>query len=232
MNIETCLQSWLPLLQQIESEVGLLLRDRYIFREVMNLVDANPDTHKPNDFVEWMAHQYVRSATVRVRHQVDRDSRAASLENLLGGVAKHAHLLTRAWFVKQFSQDYQQEGSADRRFDRWSGSVGDHVDSSVLASMRDQLRQSCKPVPDFVDQRVAHRDVISDDKVDMPTWPQLDRAIDRIEQTTLDCMDLLRCGGPVTLLPAWQYDWMKVFDEPWRTRPKHPCTGAGGEPSC
>jgi len=215
--MESLLAKWLDWLGIIQRDVQLLLSDRYIFRETMEIVEANPNTHDPNDFVNWFVYQYIRSAAVRVRQLTDKDRQCVSLRNLLDDMERNATSMTRAWYVGQYPEEFRCDGSADRFFDEWSGPGGSHVDPATVRTDRDQLVDVCKAVKHYVDKSVAHRDRMPDSHLNVPTWGELDRAIDTLDGTTCKCIRLLRREAFVRgLLPTWQYDWQKVFETAWK----------------
>ena len=92
MGLETRLPEWLSWLERIEKDVRRLLMDRHIFKETMTIVEANPATYNPNDFVDWFTSQYGNLATIRVRQQVDHRKDSVSLYRLLDDLRSRAQI--------------------------------------------------------------------------------------------------------------------------------------------
>jgi len=227
VTLDQLLPKWLKWLETIEGHVRSMLSDRYIFREVIKIVEANPKTHDPNDFVMWFVQQYVEAASIRVRRLVDRDDRTVSLRRLLKDIEDHADAITRKWFVQQFTQDHLTGdeprdstaiGMAHGAFDRWSGKGKGHADFRIVMGHRRQLEDACKAIHRYVDKRIAHHDAIPTETLPLPTWGDLDRAIDTIDKKTCRCIALLRQAGVKngSLTETWQYEWTNVFEHPWK----------------
>ena len=191
MTLDQLLPKWLEWLHMIEGHVRSMLSDRYIFREVIKIVEANPQTHHPNDFVMWFVQQYVEAASVRVRRLVDRDRRTGSLWRLLKDIEDRADIITREWFVDQFTQghltgdkwrDSSAIGIAHGAFNRWSNTSKGCVDPVVVARHREQIERACEAVHTYVDKRIAHYDTqIATSDLRVPLWKDLDSAIDTID---------------------------------------------------
>ena len=231
MSLQNLLPQWLQQLDTIAKEVQSLLGDRYILRETMEIVRANPDTHKPNDFVEWFLRQYSVAASAAVRRQVDRRRDTVSLIRLLEDLARSASSITRAWFVGSYPEEMRRDGIPDEAFDRWSGAEGGHVDPTRLRQHCDRLTVVCSPLKEYVDKRIAHRSQEGEDSLPKAKWDELNRAIDTLDQIICELILLLRQASTIGgLQPVWQYKWQNVFEIPWkpsmrRTRKRAEQTG-------
>lgn len=215
MSIEVHLPKWKRWLVNIEAQVQAVVSDRYILRETMELVRANPETHNPDDFVAWFIQQYIYGATSRVRQQTDRDRESVSLWNLLTDLELRATLITREWYVAQYPESFPEK-AADEFFDEWCGPCRRHADPAVFERQRQELETACQAIRKYVNKRVAHHADVANAKLNIPTWAELDKAIDTLELLTRGCISLLRQDCLLDLLPTWQYDWKKVFERPWK----------------
>lgn len=215
MTIELRRSTWLDWLKRIENDVRRLLMDRYIFQETMEIVKANPATHDPNDFVDWFIRQYIHVATIRVRQQIDRRSDSVSLYRLLADLRQQATLITRDWYVGCWPEPPRSNGAASCSFDDWFGQSQSHADPAVFESDLNRLENICRPLKVYANKRLAHQSNIEDRKLAIPTWGDLDSAIDHLDRVVCRYIGLLRLDVCSTLLPTWQYNWQRVFAKPW-----------------
>ena len=216
---------WIDWLETIKLELYWILVDRCVYRKMVEIVRNNPKTHDPNDFVTWCQRNYAASASIRVRQQLDTDRRAISLKRLLQALEGKATEITRAWYVEKCTSrrkarnDLQADLETQlvrRQFDKWSAPGLDHVDPAIVANDRREIEDKCRSVKTYVDKRVAHRDKLPNSELDLPTWDQLDTAIDTLDQTTCNYVGLLQQGWMRTLTPTWQYEWTGVFEHAWK----------------
>lgn len=216
-TIDKLLPEWHSWLEETKGIVTELLINRHIYEETWRIVEANPNTHDPNDFVMWFQRLYARSTAVAVRRMVDQDKRTHSLVRLLEHLKCHARDITRDWFCAQHSDSPAIRDSAHRVFDQWSIPGGDCVDPGKVSTRIEKLKNVCKPVKYFVDKRVAHLDAfVPDSSTPKVTWKELDIAIDALDRQTCELVLLLEQKGVLGgLRPTWQYDWTTVFRNPW-----------------
>jgi hypothetical protein len=52
----------------------------------------------------------------------------------------------------------------------------------------------------------------------VPTFDDLDNALNLLEALTIKYLHLLTGKQPETFVPVFQYDWTKIFREPWIIR--------------
>jgi len=70
--------------------------------------------------------------------------------------------------------------------------------------------------PQYVHQRVAHRKRKKLKPSRLPTWDDLDNAIDALGALFKDLSLLITGSSATDLLPTWQGDdWEWVFRQPW-----------------
>lgn len=210
------LDKWLKWLQLIETDVMVLLDHRYIFREVMTIVENNPKTHHPNDFVIWMQCQYAEATCTRVRRLCDKDSRTVSLRRLLTDIEMNSCMITREWFRSSWNREgTDDESRIDRAFDRWSGENDNCVDGKIVGKFLAELVQQYERVSRFINKCIAHKDESKTAQSLTVRYMDLHDVVDSIERQTARLISLLRQEMCLRLLPRKQYNWRKVFHEPW-----------------
>jgi len=68
-------------------------------------------------------------------------------------------------------------------------------------------------VAGYVDQHLAHSD--AKPRGNLPTFAELDTAIDEIGQLLKKYVNLLAAASLTTVVPVNQDDWLAVFRQPW-----------------
>jgi hypothetical protein len=67
-------------------------------------------------------------------------------------------------------------------------------------------------VKDYVDEHLAHSD--AGPRADLPTFNDLDAAIDRIGDLFKKYVNLLTASSYYSLVPVIQHDWEAIFRQP------------------
>ncbi len=102
-NIASKIQEWRQSLEVIYQDVVNLHHNRRVFREVRAIIDANPALQTDHTFWNWLVENYAAAIAVGVRRQADRDPDVISMAKLLDDLEKNAVLLTRDWFVAEYT---------------------------------------------------------------------------------------------------------------------------------
>ncbi len=75
------------------------------------------------------------------------------------------------------------------------------------------LNTAVEACEEFADKRIAHRD--KGEPEDIPTFGELNECIKLLDETYVKYHLLFYAEGMITLMPTYQYNWKKVFLEPW-----------------
>jgi hypothetical protein len=89
------------------------------------------------------------------------------------------------------------------------------IDQEILT-----LTQATKKLKQFVDTQVAHSAKAGPST--LPTFQDVDDAIDVLEKLLRRYMWLFRSTALTTALPTWQFDWTEIFRYPWLPPPPNP----------
>ena len=173
---------WRDSLVQIHDEqLRDLLANRHIFHQFRDSVNRHAGDLRVPELAEWMHQGYLAFACATVRKMAQQPKQgfnSVSLGILLDDLKNHHARLTRANFVQLYDQNSPARRFADRDFD---GVVGTPGCSSVPVAIIDKdiqdLKDITRPVKHLTDQVIVHTD-LSRSKVTIPTYGQLDRAID------------------------------------------------------
>lgn len=166
----------------------------------------------PSHFLDYLGHWYGTTQAAAVRRQADTDPRVVSLARLMTEIRDDPTRITRDWFMAHYN-DFDQRRGLETWHMRFGGEVGEHVDPANIVLDLETLADTARRVSEFVDRHVAHTD-LKPLKISL-TFDEVDAAIDGISEMFQKYMLLLTNSQYAFLVPAFQYDWLAIFREPW-----------------
>jgi len=213
-------QKWEEWLEKIGEDLGDLLFSQDIFNEVCEIVKNNSNIQTPSAFFGWIRDNYVDSIIIRIGRLSDHDNRTISLHRLIIEISENPDVITREYFVSQWRDDFLREmGTADRTFDMYANFGKQLVDPERLDTDIRRLDEGTSLVKDFRDQWVAHFD--EKRKTDqMPTFGDLNKALDIIDEVWCKYRLLLGRSAPDTRKPAMALDWEAPLRHRWIKSPE------------
>ena len=110
-------------------------------------------------------------------------------------------------------------GTAGRTFARFAEPGQQRVDQEKLRSDIEKLVEGTRLVKDFRNQWIAHFDEKREIE-QMPTFADVDRALDIIDEVWCEYEMLLTCSSPPTRKPALQPDWEEPLRHRWIEGPE------------
>lgn len=165
----------------------------------------------PSAIFEAFGTWYTVTQAVAVRRQLDRDQRSVSLANLLADMAEHADVMTRARHLALWGDGEDWQEPANRNFDRFSTEAA--LDPAVPSADLAELESVAEIMRRYVNKAVAHLD--QDGLDELPTYSDLNAAIDLIGELLRKYTSLLEATIIGELEPVIQYDWKAPFRHPW-----------------
>jgi len=210
------LKSWVD---EIGNEIGSLLTGRKIFQRLQEIVNSNEKIQSPHIFHDWVADNYVAKMCSCVRALAENNPRnkPVSLYMLIEKIKKNPHAITRDYFISQSRDDFAKEmGTAGNDFDTFAKPGEQYIDSKRLDSDLQKLAEGTRLIGDFTDQWIAHFD--QKPKIErMPTFEDLNKALDIIDEVWCDYYLLLTCHGlgSGTRQPVIAEDWEAPLRYPW-----------------
>jgi hypothetical protein len=207
-------EEWISLLEKIENLISHLLWNRYIFRELLIITEANPSLQNNNPFVVWLWENYIFSAALGVRRLCDKDKRSISLLLLLEEMQREPEILSRERYTtlfrgSGFANDLAYINSC---FDSLVGEGKEHPGRNDIENDIHKLLEVAEVIISYVNKMVAHID--KDTIKELPTVNNLDASIDRIAEITEKYHAILYAGS-LDLQPVAQVPWQEVFRRPW-----------------
>jgi hypothetical protein len=224
MKTDSRIEKWFRWLEVIQGEIYELLMLRYVFGETQKIIKANPKIQIDGYFYEWLAIAYSKTASVGVRRQLDCDSSVITLGRLLSEIQQSPTLLTLERFEGMYTHGQSnrtkkqrmlyelQRRQAQKDFKQFSGKLMKHVNPALVCKDLILLSLVVEPIRKYVNKRVAHRDRKQFSSI--PTFPDLDKAIDSMFNTFKKYMLLLKAVQyDITIQPQW--DWKDIFKTAW-----------------
>lgn len=204
--------SWIQLIKRIDNEVTTLLSSRETWQAFRDVAALSPVVQAQPYFALWVSDLYGPAQALGVRKMADGDMRSGSLAQLLRKLAAEPEAITREWFIggcevaMAFRLDETFTGIADPE-------VTGHLDKSIPTNDLAALRKATARLGKYVNQHVAHAQLVPD--AGIPTYKELDSALDFISQLLRKYLLLLTRGDRVQGPAIHQEPWQRVFSEPW-----------------
>lgn len=219
---EIPVRAWLD---RILSDVRQVLVQRFIWQSVRAVIAANPSIHEDDAFYRWMNEVYATAAAAAVRRQTDRGADAISLVRLLEVLGVQRDLVSREHHVRLFAEMapapadarpnevelWRHEGNA--AYDHLVGVGQTYYDPTDDIA---RLLQVAAPIKEYVNEHIAH--AAEEPHEPATTYAHLDRALDVLDELVRKAYVLITGDALVNVVPVFQFDWMTVFDKPWRSR--------------
>lgn len=211
-------ERWVSWFERISNETYTLFSYRDYWRGLVSMTQANPDI-PPSPFFDALGVWYAATQGTNVRRQLDRDSRAVSLRNLLGDIKAHPEMVTReryvggVWEIPDGPLAEHERGLANENYDRFAGAGNDTISPERTQEDIDLLWRVGKPIARYVNEAVAHTQEESTAAV--PTYEDLNSAIDEIGELLTKYSSLLHATILPTVTPTHQSDWRAAFRVAW-----------------
>lgn len=202
-------QMWLD--KNIRQEVVGMFHHRHVYRTVAEVVDRHGSL-PPSSVFDFIRDTYGATQSIAVRRQAETRGRVISLGRLLREISDDPGRLTREWYLTLWDEDDQ--AYAQRSWDNgWFAAPTGHVDPEPVRADLARLAEESERVKDYVDRHLAHHD--RDPLSELPTFEDLNGAVDVIGELARKYAHLLRAEDWITLVPVPQYNWLAPFLEPW-----------------
>jgi hypothetical protein len=207
-------QKWRTWLDEIGNELGWLLTGRDFFWRLQEIVNSNEKIQSPYILHNWIADNYVAKITTGIRKIVDKKE-SISLYRLILQIKKNPEVITREYFVSQWRDDFLKKmGTADRTFDVFAKVGEQTMDPERLDADIQELSEGTRLIKDFTDKWIAHWDE-NRANVQMPTFKDLDEALDIVDKVWCKYRLLLERSALDTRKPAMALDWEEPLRHPW-----------------
>ncbi len=230
------LEKWLRWMEEIHNDIQALVQDANMFWEVQGIIRENPRIQKPNAFYSYLARTYFSHAAAGIRRQTELQKDSISFVRLLGEITKNPAELSRSYFDSLCAhsngpdlcqvvgrESLEKVGIVDSsqlkaiiemdNFAPYADARGAHVCPQMVNDDKVLLESKAKILAEFVNRRIAHWDKRKPKVV--PTFKELDDCIKLLDQTYVKYHFLFHAESIDTLMPTYQYEWKRIFCEPW-----------------
>ena len=206
------LQKWIKWLEAIRLDVQSLVIAKDIFWSVQGLIRENQRIRKPSGFYRYLGYTYATYALMGIRRQIKIDKQSISLARLLCELADDPTEVSREYFRGLYGA--ANVDRADRAFGHFSGADPRYISSHKVQADLQILKSTIHKCEKCADRRIAHLDARQHQ--DRPTFNEIDECIDTLDKLYVKYHLLFHASSMESLVPTYQYDWMAIFDEPWR----------------
>lgn len=143
-------------------------------------------------------------------------------------MADHPQVMTRTRFLSPWGDDEHWQRRAHEQYERYAGAGVDTIAPECYRADLEEFQETARPIKDYVDRLVAHNDQRELTRV--PTWEELNAAIDLLEEMLNKYMVLLTATSVPSADPVHQADWKAAFRVPWLRQYRAARRCAGGAP--
>ena len=212
----------------IEKEIYGLVVDANMFWEVQAIIRENPRLQKPSTFYRYLGRTYLSHALSGLRRQIKPQKDSISFVGLLDDIAKNPEELSFKYYcsVRWSESEAQQLTKLDSarsgfsyqkviksEFEKHADASGEHVCPQMVKDDLNALKSAVEQHEEFADKRIAHWDKGEPEVI--PTFGELDDCIKLLDKTYVKYHLLFYAESSNTLMPTYQYEWKKIFLEPW-----------------
>lgn len=204
---------WIKVIDQVIFDS--IRKDKLVFDSYYTLIESNTGISTPWNFHQWVLQNHGRSLMLQVRKLVDSDPRTYSLRKLLGEIANNPESITKRSFVAAYPKHHR-----DIAANNWAkyvhGESVPHLPKSVPLKDIELLKCLSKRVCILVNKEVAHLNRRRRKRT--TNFDEVYYLLKQLVSIAAKYGDLL--GKPVAddlNNFAITYDWMSIFDVPWRT---------------
>lgn len=205
-------EKWKAWMEKIYDETVTQFSSRSFYRGVGEIAENNPNI-PPSSFFDALGSWYATTQAIAVRRQTDLDKKALSMARLVSSMAANPSVMTRARFASLFGDEDHWQEHANEQYDKYAGDGADTIASDRYQSDLDEFLAVAQPIKDYVDRIVAHND--QRELTDLPTFADLNAAIDCLEKLLNKYMVLLKATSVPSADPVHQADWKAAFRVAW-----------------
>jgi AbiU2 len=160
MQTDPRLQKWCSWLQVITGDVQTLYLFRDIFNGTIDIVKSNDQIDKSSIFFGFFFNTYIDSVVMGIRRQTKANNDdSISLAKLLKEMTKNPESITRSYFYSlHHSSNPVRMINMQIGFNQFAKPDSSYIDSELVEQDLHRLKDTCKSVEAYADQRVAHWD--------------------------------------------------------------------------
>jgi len=208
-------REWRRWISVIDQEIFDSIReDKLVFDKYYALLESNAAITTPWNFHQWVLQNHGRSLMLQVRKLADRDDRTYSFRRLIGQIANNPESITKRSFVAALPKHHRD--IAVTNWIKYAGGVDVlKLPRSVPYKDIECLDLITKRVCILVNKDIAHLDRCRRRRT--TNFDDLYALLRELVSLAAKYGDLLGVDVADDLDNfAIDYDWMSIFDLPWR----------------
>jgi len=223
---EQRLAEWARVIRRIADEHFGQGWNHYMFRLFRAVFASNPSLAEEGGFIlDWIAGNYVESALMLLRRELDKEAGVESLRNLLLDIAEHPQVLTRARYRSMCTQRPSGDDLADRAFNQFPlvklpTAEDDHLDPEGVKRELERVSAQAERVRVYAERTRAHRTPEQSSEALSLTFGDLHAAIREVRDLVNRYHVLLTTALVTEWEPVPQYNTMAPFQKPWVPDPR------------
>jgi hypothetical protein len=204
-------------LKRVTTELTNLLGHRWLYKQVLGMVERNQALRRPSSFYSWMRSQYSTYMAIGVRRLVDHDKRTLSLRRLLEKIKANHQVFDPDRHANMYRRTALGADTGRREFAGYARTDGRTLDRQKLRSDLSLIKRTAERIKRYVDKHVAHTDRIQLRR--LPTFAMLDVTLDTLKDVT-ERYRILITGHGGDLTPSYIDAWEGIFEVAWAPRPE------------
>jgi len=208
-------QKWEKWIEEIGSQLGWLLTGRDFLYGIRKIVESNKKIQSPSALHNWISDNYVAKVTTSIIRLTDHHPGTVSLYWLIKGISQNREAITRDYYVSGYGDKYLVKiGAADSDFNKFANEGEQLISLDRLNNDIKLLKEKTGLIKTFRNQWIAHFD--EEREIErMPTFGDVDEALDTIDSIFCNYTLLLTRSAPSTRKPVLQYDWKNPLRYTW-----------------
>jgi len=206
-------EKWLTWFKKIKVEAQNLVMYRTMFKEIIEIIDANPKLHEDNQYYRYMNDSHIAMIVMGLRRQIKIDNQSISFIGLLNDLKNTPHLLSRKYYTDLYS-DSSISRLADEHFDQFCDEPDDPYISTIMINADiDEFLGSTRLVEQYSDRFLAHTDKRG--SKELSTFDDIDNCLQILDKLYCKYHVIFYAKSLNTLMPTFQYHWKKIFEIAW-----------------
>jgi hypothetical protein len=218
-------QGWCDRFDKSHNGILRLFHDRSIWRNILAMLDANPEVARGGFGEYWLGSCYTDSMLIGIRRETGADNDSIGLRRSLNALVSVPRMARRDWFMQYSRHDGNRQPDAwelaerDRAFGIFAAPGAQFIDAARVKHDLDALEDVIRQVNAYTSSNIAHRDDTmgrSRPAVLPVTWGQLDAALDVVGSIHMKYFRLRHPGESLGRLPPLvSPGWVHMFATAW-----------------
>lgn len=213
-------QKWRRWLPRLKDDISDLYHGLQIYKDLIEIVKANPETLKPPVFFNWAENNFLAIFCVGIRRLSDKDPRSISLRRLLQEMLWRPDVVSRRSYVMLQNRrgirasHYRGILNPFKAFDEVAIKDKSRISAMLVRKDLASLKKAEVRIRRLVSKRIAHNAPLNQIRK-FPKKQQIEEALELFDRLLAKYNTLLTGEGFSTFYATPQYEWRTVLQKPW-----------------